>query len=112
MNNLLQTQAASSSFISDEGSLNGFIDVLLSVIKMYLAIEEFDDDDENYESTSKLRSHKIQDKLLILRVRSVNSKSFIFGYDFIFSSLKKVKSYPNIQLLQFTERTVNNQMWC
>ena len=59
MNNLLQTQAASSSFISDEASLNGFIDVLLSVIKLYLAIEEFDDDDENYESTSKLTSYKI-----------------------------------------------------
>jgi hypothetical protein len=53
MNNLLQTQVASSQFTSDEDSLTSFIDALLGVIKLYLAIEEFDDDDENYESTSK-----------------------------------------------------------
>lgn len=53
MNNLLQTQVASSQFISDEESLSAFIDTLLGVIKLYLSIEEFDDDDENYESTSK-----------------------------------------------------------
>ena len=53
MNNLLQTQAASSLFMSNEESLGGFIDMLLGVIKSYLAIEEFDNDDENFESTSK-----------------------------------------------------------
>ena len=53
MNNLLQTQAASSLFVSDEESLSGFIDMLLGVIKLYLAIEEVDNDDENYESTSE-----------------------------------------------------------
>lgn len=53
MNNLLQTQVASAQFVSDEDSLSAFIDTLLGVIKLYLAIEEFDEDDENFESTSK-----------------------------------------------------------
>ena len=41
------------------------------------------------------------------RVRSVNSKSFIFESEFTFSSLKEMKSYPNMKLLLFTERTHN-----
>ena len=39
------------------------------------------------------------------RVRSVNSKSFIFGSDFFYFSEEKMDSDLNTKLLLFTERT-------
>ena len=46
-------------------------------------------------------------RYLKCKVRSVNSKSFIFGSEFIFSSLRRTKSNPIMKLSLFTERTYN-----
>ena len=38
-------------------------------------------------------------------MRSVNSKSFIYGSEFIISSLQRMNLYPNMELLLFTVHT-------
>ena len=42
-----------------------------------------------------------------LRVHVVNSKSFIFGADFVIFSEENMNSNPNMKLLLFTERILN-----
>ena len=49
--------------------------------------------------------HLITFHISYYRVRSVNSKSFIIGSEFVFSSLKKTESVPIMKLLLSTERT-------
>ena len=39
-------------------------------------------------------------------VRSVNSKSFIFGSDFVCFRQEKTNSNPNVKLLPLTEQTL------
>ena len=62
--------------------------------KMNNAIQTITWEDEKSDRMQKRR-----------RVRSVNSKSFTFGSEFMFSSLKKTESDPIMKLLLFTEGT-------
>ena len=48
---------------------------------------------------------------VLLRVRSVNSKSFIFVSEFVFFSEEKMNSESNMKLLLFSERTLHHILY-
>lgn len=45
------------------------------------------------------------------RVRSISSKSFTFGYDFVFSGEEKKNSAPNMKLLSLDEQYGQDKLW-